>query len=230
MIRSILSRRFVAMSLLATCMALIAPQASSAKQKPPQVTEDGLELKKQTRQRLVYARPGATFTQFQRVAILDCYVAFSETWLRDYNNSVRDLSRKIGNDDLERARQDLGKQFMKIFSEELRIGGYQISDAAEPDVLVLRPALINIQVNAPDLMTPGRTTTYAESSGQMTLHLELLDASTATVLARVIDAQADSSAFGQRTTSVDNQAAADRILRDWAVELRKKLDVVRGKT
>jgi hypothetical protein len=176
---------------------------------PPQVTDDGLELRTQTKQRLVYIRPGATFTQYDRVAILDCHVEFSKSWQRNYNNSVRDLSAKISDDDLERAKKYLSAQFTKIFTEELAKGGYHVSEGAAPDVLVLRPALVNIAVNAPDLMTPGRTSVYAESAGQMTLYLELWDSATNTLLARVVDAQADDTSYRQHASSVTNRAAAD---------------------
>jgi len=221
-------RRFVSTLLLAA-LTIFVLQALAAKEKPPKVTEDGLELKTETKRRLVYLKPDATFAQYARVAILDCYVEFSKSWLRDYNDSVRDPARKISEADLERARMDLSAQFRKIFSEELAAGGYQVSEGAAPDVLVLRPALVNIQVSAPDLMTAGRSTTYAESSGQMTLHLELWDSTTNTILARVLDAKADPDLYGQRTSSVTNRAAADRILKAWAMELHKKLDLARGK-
>jgi hypothetical protein len=220
------SRIFAA--LLALALALPASQALRAKEAPPKVTEDGLELKKETKQRLVYVRPGATFTQYNRVALLECYVEFSKSWLRDYNNSVRELSAKISEQDLERAKKDLSTQFGKIFTEELTKGGYQVTDQGGPDVLVLRPALINIQVSAPDLMTPGRSVTYAESSGQMTLYLELWDNTANTILARVLDTRADSTAFGERKSSVTNKADADQLLRAWATELHKKLDLARG--
>src|SRR5262249_12283405 len=103
-------------------------------------------------------------------------------------------------------------------------------DAAEPGVLVLRPALINIEVNAPDLMSPGRSTTYVQSAGQMTLYLELWDGGTSTILARVLDAQSDSTVYTQNANTVTNKWAAERILRDWADELRTKLDLARGKS
>jgi hypothetical protein len=206
------------------------PQGLCASKKAPQTTEDGLELKKETKRRLVYVRPNTTFSQYDRFALVDCHVEFSKTWVKDYNNSTREPSRRIGEDDLERARKDLSAQFRKIFSEELVKGGYALSESAAPDVLVLRPALVNISVSAPDLMTPGRTTTYASSSGQMTLYLELWDSATKTILGRVVDAQADPDMYGQRMTSVDNKAAADRILRAWAIELREKLDLARDKS
>jgi len=45
------------------------------------VTKDGLHLYKQTKERVAYVRPGATFTQFKRLALLDCYVEFSKDWV-----------------------------------------------------------------------------------------------------------------------------------------------------
>jgi uncharacterized protein DUF3313 len=216
--------------VLLAALTALAPQGFSAARKAPQTTEDGLELKKETKHRLVYVRPDTTFGQYERFALIDCHVEFSKTWLRDYNNSTREPSRRISEADLERARKDLAAQFRKIFSEELVKGGYPLSENAAPDVLVLRPALVNISVSAPDLMTPGRSTTYASSSGQMTLYLELWDGVTNTILGRVVDAQADPDMYGQRMTSVDNRAAADRILRSWAVELREKLDLARGQS
>ena len=217
-----------AAAVLAFALMLPAPQAILGKEAPPKVSEEGLELKTETKQRLVYLRPGANFTPYTRVALLDCYIEFSKSWLRDYNNSVRDPSAKISQKDLDRAKTDLSAKFKKIFSDELTQGGYQVTDQGGPDVLVLRPALINIAVSAPDLMTPGRSMTFAESSGQMTLYLELWDGNT--ILARVLDTQGDSGIYGERKTSVSNQAAADRILRAWAAELRKKLELAKGKS
>jgi hypothetical protein len=60
------------------------------------------------------------------------------------------------------------------------------------------------------------------------LYLELWDSATNAILARVMDPQADNG-MAQVANSVANQAAADRILKKWAVRLRKHLDVVRGK-
>jgi hypothetical protein len=230
MSQSTAAGRYAAITGFVLVLALALPHALLAKEPPPQVTTEGLELTKQTKQRLVYLRPGATFTQYDRVAILDCHVEFSKTWLRDYNNSVRGSQGRISQSDLERASTSLSAQFKKIFGEELTKGGYQVVDTAAPDVLVLRPALINIAVSAPDLMTPGRSVTYAESAGQMTLYLELWDSSENTILARIVDAQSDPQMYGQRTSSVSNRAAADSILRSWAQELRKKLDLARGKS
>jgi hypothetical protein len=194
------------------------------------MTKDGLQLYQQTKTRVAYVKPGATFTQYKKVTLLDCYVEFSKDWVNDYNRDQRDPSRKIRDSDLERAKTAVQKDFKRIFTEELQEGGrYQVVDSGGPDVLVLRPALINIQVNAPDLMSAGRTTTFVESAGAMTLYLELWDSVSNTILARVIDGKVDPRQYGQVSSSVTNRAAADRMMRSWADELRSRLDLVRGK-
>jgi hypothetical protein len=127
-------------------------------------------------------------------------------------------------------KSGLAAEFKKVFTRELQDrGGYQVVDTAAPDVLVLRPALLNVEVNAPDLMDPGIGATIVRSAGQMTLYLELWDSATNTILARVMDAKADNTQIAQPANKVTNTAAADRILQEWAQELRKHLDSVRGK-
>ena len=224
------AQSFITITALCAGLAVVCAAGNAAKEAPPEVTQDGLHLYKQTKERLAYVRPGATFTQYKRVAILDCYVEFSKDWVNDYNRDQRDPSRQIRNSDLDRAKKALQGDFKKIFTEELQQGGrYQVTDAGGPDVLVLRPALINIQVSAPDLMTPGRSATYVQSAGSMTIYLELWDSASNTILARVMDARVDPDRYGQRSSSVTNRAAADRMMRSWADELRSRLDLVRGK-
>jgi hypothetical protein len=211
------------------CLALAGPRHAAAKDPPPQTTPDGLQLQKSTEHRLAYVKPGATFTPYDRLAILDCYVEFEKDWQKNYNQSAVGLERRVTDQDVERMKSGLAAEFKKVFSDELQKGGYQVVDSAAPDVLVLRPALLNVVVNAPDLMTPGVNATVVRSAGQMTLYLELWDSTTNTILARVMDAEADVEGFAQRANRVTNVAAADRILRDWAKELRERLDMVRGK-
>ena len=211
--------------------AVAAPMPAIAADPPPSVSSDGLQLQPQkSKHRLVYLKPGATFTQYQRVAILDCFVEFEKDWQKDYNSSRVGLDTKVSDADVERMKQGLAERFKKVFVDELQNkGGYQVVDKAAPDVLVLRPALVNVEVNAPDLMSPGIDATVVRSAGQMTLFLELWDSTSNTILARVMDAAADETQFAQRANRVTNTQAADRIMRDWAHELRERLDMVRGK-
>lgn len=218
----------------AACAALalaLAPAAAlQAADPPPQSTPDGLQLTKSTKNRLVYVKPGADLTPYKRVAILDCYVAFEKDWEKDYNDSRMGLEGRVTDKDVDRMKAGLAAEFKKVFTRELQDkGGYEVVDTAAPDVLVLRPALINVEVAAPDLMTAGISATIVRSAGQMTLYLELWDSSTNTLLARIMDAKADDPAIGQVANRVTNTAAADRILASWAEELRKHLDAAEGK-
>jgi hypothetical protein len=213
-------------------LALACSVPATAADAPPATTEDGLQLQPQkSKHRVVYLKPGATFNQYQRVAILDALVEFEKDWQKDYNRSQVGLEGRVSDADVERMKSGLAAEFKKVFTDELQNkGGYQVVDTAAPDVLVLRPALLNVEVNAPDIMRPGINATVVRSAGQMTLFLELWDSSTNTLLARIMDAEADDDAFAKQANRVTNTQAADRILRDWAHELRERLDMVQGKT
>ena len=213
---------------LFTLAAVALCAVAFARDPPPQTTDDGLQLQKSTKSRLVYVRPGASLAQYDKVAILDCDVEFEKDWQRDYNSSRVGLEDRVSDKDVERMKAGLADRFKKVFTRELQDkGGYQVVDTAASDVLLLRPALVNVEVNAPDLMSAGIDRTVVRSAGQMTLFLELWDPTTRTVLARVMDAEADDD-FAQQANRVTNTMAADRILEDWAHELRERLDEARG--
>jgi len=197
---------------------------------PPEMTPDGLRLQKNTGSRLIYVRPGATFGKYDKVAILDCLVEFDKNWQSNYNSQQVDPSSFVSTDDMNRIKKELAAEFKKVFTRELQAnGGYQVIDSAAPDVLVLRPAIINLRVTQPDLMTPGISMTVIHSAGSMTLYLELWDSMTNTLLARVMDAQTDQGLGGpQVANSVTNTMAADFILRQWASALRKHLEAARA--
>jgi hypothetical protein len=202
----------------------------SAAEAPPQVSKDGLQLKTHTKQRVVYVKPGAKFNQYDRVMILDCYVEMQKDWQRNYNANVGgDLSRQVSDDDVQRIKSTLAAEFKKVFTTELQKSGYQVTNSPAPDVLLLRPAIIDVQVTAPDIMAAGMDVNVIASAGSGTFYLELWDPSTNTILARAMDAEADQQPFAQPANAVTNRQAADTILSNWADDLVRHLDAVRGK-
>lgn len=129
------------------------------------------------------------------------------------------------------ATRRLAAEFKKIFTDELQTkGGYEVVDTAAPDVLVLRPAIINLAITGPDLQSPNMNRTIVESAGRMTLCIELYDAVNNTILARVMDPKADNRGMAQMANRATNKSAADRLLRRWAVALRQHLDAAQGKS
>jgi hypothetical protein len=214
------------LAVAATGFALAAGPAPAADQTWPQTSPEGLQLTKTLPHGAVYLKPGATFGQYKRLAILDCFVDFAKDWQRDYNMNEPDLEMQVSKADMDRIRKELAAEFKRVFTEELQTkGGYEIVDIAAPDVLILRPALLNLIVNAPEIDTaPTMAFSVVQSAGQMTLYLELWDSTTNTLLARVVDTEADpGTGFAQAGGPVRNKEAADQILTAWADRLRSAL-------
>lgn len=223
--------RSMGLAAFAVAAALLAmPSSTQAANEPPQVSKDGLQLQKHTRTRLVYVKPGATFDQYKRVAILECDVELKENWQRDFNEDRMGVKGRVSDEDVARIKANLAAEFKKVFTDELHDkGGYDVADVVATDVLLLRPALINVDVYAPDLGVNSIGPTMVRSAGEMTLYLELWDPATKTILARIEDAKDDDEHVARLANTVTNKAAADHMLREWAEELRKRLDMVSGK-
>ena len=120
--------------------------------------------------------------------------------------------------DVEKIKNRLAEEFQAVFVKTLQDGGYDVVEELAEDVLLVRPAIINLDVNAPDTPTAGRSTTYTSSAGEMTLYLEIYDSVTGDLLAKALDRRFDSARGGYYTwtNSVTNKAAAERILKGWA--------------
>ncbi len=216
--------------LLVVSLAVAYSPQLDAKDQLPDVSDDGLHLQKHTKLRAVYLKPGATLDPYDKVAILDCYVAFKKDWQRDYNEDVVGLDRRITTKDMDEIKQHVADEFKKVFTTELQTkGGYEVVDFAAKDVLVLRPGIINLVVNAPKTNAPGMSTTFVASAGQMTLYLELYDSVSSDIIARIIDPEAGrGGGIAEIGDSVTNTAEADRIMRRWADVLRSHLGEVKA--
>ena len=227
--------RLVGPAALIGVLALVGACASTEKAEMPKVSDDGLALVEGTEIGAAYRQPGADFTQYNRLAIMDVGVSFRKDWMRDQNRDRVALSHRITQKDADRVKQSVADEFKSVFTEELDKGGYTVVeyegvDNSAQDLLVLRPAIVNLDVTAPDTMSPGMSRTYTASTGSMTLVLEFYDSVTSSLLGRVMDAEAVRDAgYMSISNSVTNKADADRIMRKWAKLLVKKLDKVHGK-
>jgi hypothetical protein len=211
--------------LLCATLALFTAPLSA--EDLPATSPEGLVLRPGKAAKVVYVRPGVDFSQYKRFAILECPVAFRKDWQRDQASSGRRVTQK----EMDEIRAGLSAEFRRIFTDELQNkGGYQVVTTGGEDVLVLRPAIIDLDVTAPDTLEPGRSFTLSESAGAMTLYLEIYDSVTNQILARAIDRET-SRGMGriQWQNRVTNKNEADRILRRWASALREQLDTVHGK-
>jgi hypothetical protein len=120
-----------------------------------------------------YIDPDADFSVFERVAILEPHVAFRSNWLRDQNRS---RSRNVRASDVDRIKSDVAGLFEEVFTERLEAAGYEVVNYAGEDVLVLRPALLDLDISAPDTGQARRSRTYVANTGAVTLLMELFEA------------------------------------------------------
>jgi len=217
--------------ILAVSMCLlVAPLAAKEKAKLPETTKDGLQLEHRTKHGAVYLKPGATLDAYSQVKILDAYVAFQKNWKRNFNEDQMSLENRVTNEDMEQIKTRLAKEFQLVFAKVLKKGGYQVVDTTGKEILLLRPAIINLVVTAPDLMTAGMTTNVVSSAGSMTLYLELYDSLTSDKIAEVIDSEeAGMNSFAQAANRVTNKEEFDQTLEAWAKILVKRLDEAHGK-
>ena len=207
----------------------LAAGISFAKNEPPQTTVEGLERVKDSKLAMVYVEPGADFSQFKRIYLVDTYVAFKKKWRKDQNRTAN--PNKISSSDLDKMKSELAGMFRDVFTKVLEEGGYELVNERAEDVLMIKPAIINLDISAPDTLSSSDTRSYSESPGEMTLYLELYDSVTDDLVAKAMDLQTDrETGYFQWQTRVTNRAAANRILTVWANVLKDGLDGARGDT
>jgi len=202
----------------ATVTIAVAGTAFAKKEELPEVTEDGLHRVPDSKLAIVYAEPGADLSEYKRIKLMDAYVAFKKNWARD-QRSRSASSLRVSSKDVEKIKNSLAQEFHDVFRTTLESGGYEVVDEAAEDVLLVRPAIINLDVNAPDTPHAGRSTTYTTSAGEMTLYLEIYDSVTGDLIAKALDRRVDNASnagFYTWANSVTNKMAAERILKGWA--------------
>ncbi len=212
--------------LTAVFLACTAGLALAKKENLPDITEDGLHLVKDTKLALVYAEPGADLSQYKRIYMTDAYVAFKKHWQREQN---RQSGNRVSSDQMESIKAAVAELFKEVMTETLEEGGYELVTEVADDVLIIKPAIINLNITAPDVASPGMTRTFSESSGNMTLYLELYDSVTGDLIAKALDQQYDrQTGYIQWQNRVTNRAAAKRIMRKWADIMKDGLDEARS--
>jgi len=199
-----------------------------AKKDLPEVDKDGLHLLIDSKARVVYTKPGLSLDKYTKVKILNCYVAFKKGYEHDYNLDHMGLEGRISDKDIERIKKGLAGEFKKEFTTVLTKSGHPVVDEPGPDVLLLRPAIINLDITAPDTLAAELRRVVVNSAGQMTLYMELYDSATSTLLARVVDPEADRRRGV--ANEFTNRASADLIIRNWADILSDHLAEVKQKS
>ena len=218
----------VLLIIMALALAGASISPAWAKKDLPAVNDEGMELVKNSGLATVYADPGADLGIYNRIWLQDATVAFKKNWQREQN---RRNSFKVQTKDMERIQNDVATLFREVFTKELLDGGYELAEEAGEDVLLVKPAIVDLDVIAPDVQHSSRSDSYSESAGEMTLNLELYDSITNDKIAKATDRKRDyRKGYLEWRTSVSNRADARRMMTSWAKALRSALDEARSAT
>lgn len=201
--------RFTPLAGIALALLIAWPVAA----KQP-ATWDGLQHVKARKVDAVYLLPQADFRGYARVMLDPTEVAFRKNWQRDQNSSIG--VDRISDQDARRILDEARAGFEKIFAKAYRDAGYQIATAPAPDVLRVRTAVLDIDVNAPDRMTAGRTRVYSREAGAATLVIEARDSLSGALLGRAVDADTVGDFGPYLRNSATNAGAFEVTFSRWA--------------
>jgi hypothetical protein len=176
---------------------------------------------------IFYIKPGFQPGNYGRLMIAEPQVTMDDSWERKY-------SKELSARDLQRIEADATRTLREQFGEKLAAGnGYTIvkgtgeSDGAQQSggVLLLKPSMLDLQLNAPGSSTPAIKDEWIRSAGNATLYLDLYDGASGELLLRVIDRgeARDRLRFYEGNRAVNNMDLRLLIGR-WAEALRKHLD------
>jgi hypothetical protein len=189
---------------------------------------DGLEPTDRSPLTRLQLRPDVHFRRYQRVHLDGVHVALERDW--DPMRSERPAYQQLAPADLVDLRALLADELKRRFERELELGRYPATGEDAPDVLRLSVAVLDLAVDAPDPKRSGTEPVYVLDAERMILTLELRDAVTGQLLARVIDMKQGAAAEPWTFSGSPLRAPpVDAALGQWAKALRAGLDRAFGR-
>jgi hypothetical protein len=143
-------------------------------------------------------------------------VAFQKNWQRNYNDQQDDTMSRISDSDAQQMLSDVQTGFEKSFRKVYTSSGLQIVQAPGPDVLRVRTAVVNLNLVAPDTMSPGPSMTFSQDAGSASVIIEVRDSTTNALLGRAVDNQVIGDTGAYLRNSVTNRADFERVFDRWA--------------
>jgi hypothetical protein len=212
--------------MVASVLALSAGVAVAADK--PSETWDGLVEVKAKRLDAAFLAPGADFRPYTKLMVDPTQAAFHKDWMKNMNDR-RDMSRIVDSDQAQEMLEAAKTNFAEVFHEAFSKAGYTIVDKPGPDVLRVTPGVVNLYVNAPDVMSAGRSTSYTANAGEATMLLELRDSQSNALLGRVLDRRETRDSMGMQTANrVTNTADFRLLFKSWASGCVKGLETLKS--
>jgi hypothetical protein len=183
---------------------------------------DGLRPLLNTRFSRAFARPGLELSRYSRIWLESAGVEYGEAPESPYGGQIDSATAPLKRDELEAELLATFREF--LFAD----GGWKVAEAAGADVLLVRVALVDVDVYVPPEPISSRTRVILEASGRATLLLSAHDSTTNEALVRFADRRDFESAVGPRqSTSLTNRQQVRRTIEAWAQLARVRLDELR---
>lgn len=205
---------FVAAALLSGTVAVAADSESKLEGNYVEVTRDGLHRVKDPVLAIAWQKPGVDFKQYTRV------------WVTPAGMTFKGRTKKSDNEYAlsEEQQEVFRKTLVAAFNEELgKLKRYTMTNQPGPGVLQIRGAVLDVVSHTPP-EPMGRGAIITKEIGEATLVVELIDSQTGEVLARGADRRIARSNVPRKANSVSNKFELRMAAREWAGELRRRLD------
>ncbi|HEU4781559.1 MAG TPA: DUF3313 family protein, partial [Steroidobacteraceae bacterium] len=203
------------------CLALAT--GCAADRPPEEITPDGLARVPSRSAGGVYRAPEATFTQYRRIILEPPSISFVRDWAKKHE--------EVSETEIQRIRAESLTLFREEFTRELvDRGPYEYADDPASDVLLVVPAIEELDIAAPDAGVAPGTRTYTSGPVTMKLTGDLRDALTGKVVGRVITYQsAERYPFNDMRVAnrVTNAHEQRQVFAKWARLVREALNVAK---
>jgi hypothetical protein len=168
----------------------------------------------------LHVNAGADFTRYRTVLIEDASIEFIPRWVNEHRSSV-------SNRDIARIKKTTADDLKAELAEKLSADDrYQIVEKAEIDTLLIKPAIVDLNVAAPG---SGQNVKLVDSAGYATLSLEMVDAYSNQRIVKLLDRK-DAKGSSGREYFMANRASNARefklMMAAWAERVRSQLDLL----
>jgi hypothetical protein len=146
---------------------------------PEEITDDGLVRVPSRAAGGVYRAAATDFTPYKKLILEPPTIEFTEKW--------RDNHPEVSDTEVTRIRNEAVKLFREEFTKELVKGGvYEFADTPGPDVLLVTPRVLDLDILAPDAGNDIGQRSFTPGPVKMQVTGDLRDAASNTLVARVI--------------------------------------------
>lgn len=221
------SRNLFIGTLQAACLALAACTPATPVIQADAPTYDGMVPLRDSGMKEAWIKPDINLSTYQRMLLLPVEVQFRAVRPAAGTTLARTQDTEFPLRDVDKQR--LVDTVTAVFREELAKSRHlALTTEAGPDVLVVRPSLLDIVSRVPPEPS-ARYDLFLDEVGEATLVLELQDSLSGETLARAVDRRAadpvdDLNSNVSRVTSVTAWTEVRRVARRWASIVTQRID------